>query len=182
MKAYLKDEELVKTFLKTNQNDCFDALYNRYVNKVYRRCLSLTKDPEQAQDFTQDIFMRVLSNLDRFKEKSTFSTWLYSIAYNYCIDQIRRLGRTTLVPLNEYHYESFTDNDDAWTVEIHHQTLYRAMETMNPNEVQVLRLKYEEGLDIGEIAQKINVRASTVKMRLKRTRDKLRRKCLTMAA
>lgn len=182
MNTHPKDEDLIRAYLETNHHKFFEILYNRYAGKVYRRCLSLTKDPEQAQDFTQDVFVRVLANLERFREKSAFSTWLYSITYNYCMDQLRRSGRTTLIPLEDYHYESITDADDAWMVELHHQTLDQALETMPPEEVQVLRLKYEKGLEIGEIAQMINVRDSAVKMRLKRTRDKLRKKCLAMAA
>ncbi|GAA4421557.1 RNA polymerase sigma factor [Nibrella viscosa] len=182
MNTHPKDEELIKAYLETNNPKCFDILYNRYATKVYRRCLSLTKDPDQAQDFTQDVFVRVLANLEQFKVKSTFSTWLYSITYNYCMDQIRRSGRTPLVPLEDYHYHTVTDTDDAWLIEMHHQTLHQALKTMQPEEVQVLRLKYEKGLEIGEIARMINVRDSAVKMRLKRTRDKLRRKCLAMAA
>ncbi|GAA4450833.1 RNA polymerase sigma factor [Nibrella saemangeumensis] len=182
MNTHPKDEDLIRAYLETSHHKCFEILYNRYAGKVYRRCLSLTKDPEQAQDFTQDVFVRVLANLERFKEKSTFSTWLYSITYNYCMDQLRRSGRTTLIPLEEYHCDSLTDTDDAWIIETNHQTLNQALETMHPEEVQVLRLKYVQGLEIDEIARQINVRNSAVKMRLKRTRDKLRKKCLAMAA
>lgn len=72
MKSLLRDEELIKQFLTTSPNDCFEALYSRYVDKVYRRCLSLTKDAEQAQDFTQDIFLRAFARLDRFEHRSSF--------------------------------------------------------------------------------------------------------------
>ena len=82
MNAYLTDEETIRHYLPDQPDQCFDALYKRYVGKVYKRCLSMTKDSEQAQDFTQDIFLKVFSKLEAFQQRSTFSTWLYSIAYN----------------------------------------------------------------------------------------------------
>eukprot|EP01031_Cornospumella_fuschlensis_P015460 gene15460-18893_t len=77
MDTSLTDEEMIRNYLTSQPNQCFETLYNRYVNKVYRRCLSMTKDSEKAEDFTQDIFLKVFSKLDAFQERSTFSTWLY---------------------------------------------------------------------------------------------------------
>lgn len=74
MKTKLNDEDLIRQHFTTNPNICFEALYSRYVGKVYKRCLSLTKDAEKAQDYTHDIFIRTFDRLDRFQEKSTFST------------------------------------------------------------------------------------------------------------
>lgn len=172
----LKDEELIRLYLNTRQNDYFETLYNRYVNKVYRRCLSLTKDSAQAEDFTHDIFLRVFGNLGRFKEQSTFSTWLYSISYNYCMDQIRYANRTATVALDEQqehgHFNTEADGDN---VDVQLQELSQVMRAVSPEEVQLLRLKYEDGLDIKQIAEQLNLKESAVKMRLKRTRDKIRR-------
>lgn len=177
MKASLKDEELIDQFLTTSPNDCFEALYSRYVTKVYRRCLSMTKDSDQAQDFTQDIFIRAFSRLDRFEQRSTFSTWLYSISYNYCIDQIQLAKRRSTVALLDNTDYGFTDPEDTVRYENRMQYLSGVLDTLPPEEVQLLRLKYEEGLDIVTIARQFNLSQSAVKMRLKRSRDKIRSIC-----
>lgn len=177
MKTLLKDEELINQFLITSPNDCFEALYSRYVNKVYRRCLSLTKNSDQAQDFTQDIFIRAFARLDRFEHRSTFSTWLYSISYNYCVDQLHLAKRKPTVALADNQDYGFTDTDDSVLYENRMQHLAEVMDTLPPEEVQFLRLKYEEGLDIDAIALQFNLSPSAVKMRLKRSRDKIRRLC-----
>ena len=52
-----------------------------------------TKNVEKAEDYTQDIFMRTFARLDRFQERSSFSTWLYSISFNYCLEQIKWSNR-----------------------------------------------------------------------------------------
>jgi len=70
----LRDEELIRMYRHTQQTNYFETLYNRYANKVYRRCLSLTKDSTKAEDYTHDIFLRVYGSLGDFKERSAFST------------------------------------------------------------------------------------------------------------
>lgn len=174
MKLNLNDEELIKQYLTTSPNDCFETLYDRYVSKVYNRCYSLTKDAEKAQDFTHDIFIRMFSRLDRFQGRSTFSTWLYSISYNYCMDQLRASKRMTTTGLeNDADYDSIpaNDSDDS---EYSLQYLSEALSTLNPQEISILRLKYQDGLEIQQIADQMNITDSAVKMRLKRTRDKVR--------
>lgn len=177
MKVNLNDEEVIRQYLNTSPNDCFETLYNRYVGKVYNRCLSITKDTEKAQDFTHDIFIRMFARLDRFEERSTFSTWLYSISYNYCIDQIRVSKRLETTALADNIDCQSPTTDEAERMEYSLQQLKTAMNTIAPQEAQILRLKYQEGLDVQQIADKLNLRNSAVKMRLKRARDRVRTLC-----
>ena len=178
MYQQLRDEELIHHYLNTNQNDYFETLYNRYVSKVYRRCLSLTKDDAKAQDFTHDIFLRVIASLGNFKERSAFSTWLYSISYNYCMDQRRLANRNVMVSIQDDIEYTVPDAEENEVVEYKLQHLKDVLSTISPDEIVFLRLKYEDGLDIKEIARQFNLKDSAVKMRLKRTRDKIRRLCI----
>lgn len=171
----LNDDELIHQYLNTKQNNYFETLYNRYVNKVYRRCLSLTKDSVKAEDFTHDIFLRVYGNLSNFKGNSAFSTWLYSISYNYCMDQLRRSKRDPTSSIDSYHDYQWADTSDPENMEGQLQLLANVMSAISPEESRMLRLKYEDGLDIKEIASQLNLKDSAVKMRLKRTRDKIKR-------
>ncbi|MBC8152865.1 MAG: RNA polymerase sigma factor [Bacteroidetes bacterium] len=174
MKLTLKDEELIYLYLDTRQDDYFEHLYNRYVGKVYQRCLSLTKNTVQAQDFTQDIFVRVLTKLDRFQERSSFSTWLYAISYNYCMDQLRSGKKLRMVPIDESWAQNAFHTEPAESIEYQLQQLATVMGQIAPGEVELLGLRYEYGLSIDEIAVRLHLKESAVKMRLKRTRDKLR--------
>jgi len=172
---HLKDEELIRMHLSTKQSNYFETLYNRYVSKVYRRCLSLIKDTAKAEDFTHDIFLRVYGNLGNFREQATFSTWLYSISYNYCMDQLRTANRTALVELGADYDSPVSDNTDQELLEIQFQRLALILQSISPDETQMLRMKYEDGFDIRAIADYFSLKESAVKMRLKRTRDKVRR-------
>ena len=171
----LNDEELIRMYLHTQQNNYFEVIYKRYVSKVYSRCLSLTKDVAKAEDYTHDIFLRVYGNLGKFKEHSAFSTWLYSISYNYCMDQIRSANRNVLVSLDEQQAHTLVDPTDHEQMEAQLQQLALVLTNITPAEIQILQLKYEDGLDIRAIARQLALKDSAVKMRLKRIRDKVRR-------
>lgn len=177
MKVNLNDEEVIRKYLNTKPNDCFETLYNRYVGKVYSRCLSMTKDTEKAQDFTHDIFIRMFARLDRFEERSTFSTWLYSISYNYCVDQIRVSKRLATTSLENDIDCQLPTNEDAERAEYSLQLLAQAMSSIAPQEALILRMKYQEGLDVQQIATTLSLKNSAVKMRLKRARDRVRDLC-----
>ena len=171
----LKDEEVIRMYLLTQQSNYFGTLYDRYVHKVYRRCLSLTNDTARAEDFTHDIFLRVYGSLPYFKEHSSFSTWLYAISYNYCMDQIRAASRLTTVPLEPNQDYDLAESDEGASKEAQMHRLTKAIKTLAPDDVRMLWLKYRDDHDIREIARQFDLKESAVKMRLKRIRDKIRR-------
>lgn len=178
MELVLSDEELIRQYLGSRTTACFNALYNRYVRKVYNRCLSIVKDVEKAKDFTHDIFIRIFSRLEHFQERSTFATWLYAISYNYCMDQIRLSNRLATTSIsNELDYEYTAGSDNTEEVEYSLQQLSHAMKAIPPQEAMILKLKYQEGLGVHEIAQQLNIKESAVKMRLKRSRSKVKQLC-----
>lgn len=169
----LSDEEMIRQYLTSKPSHCFEALYNRYVNKVYRRCLSMTKDPLKAEDFTHDIFLKVFHKLDAFQERSSFSTWLYSIAFNYCSDQIRLARRLQMTGIDDDFKHDIAETKEE---QVHEETLYlvnRAMDSLSVSEQDLLKLKYEDGMSIAAISDLCKLKESTVKMRLKRSRDKI---------
>ncbi|WP_460907968.1 RNA polymerase sigma factor [Spirosoma areae] len=173
MNTSLSDEEIIHQYLTKQPIRCFETLYNRYANKVYRHCLSMTKDPLKAEDFTHDIFLKVFNKLDAFQERSRFATWLYSIVYNYCSDQLRLAKRLNVIPINDVHGHSIADSNEEQAPEETWQLLNRILATRSASEQAILRLKYEEDLSIQAIAQRCNLTESTVKMRLKRSRDRI---------
>lgn len=181
MKTKLNDEDLIRQHFTTNPNACFEELYSRYVGKVYNRCLSMTKDSEKAQDYTHDIFIRTFDRLDRFQEKSTFSTWLYSISFNYCLDQIKVARRLPMSNLDGQQGYQFADIQEKEPLEERLQLLNQALQQLSPMEANLLRLKYQQGLPIQQIAQQLGLQESAVKMRLKRSREKAHQLYLTAA-
>ena len=133
----------------------------------------MTKDTEAARDFTQDIFIKVFHKLDSFENRSTLSTWLYSIAHNYCVDQIKVGKRLRVESLSDEVVTAVAEEDQSESAELRLQALEGVLSSLPAEEVIFLRLMYEEGMSVNEIAQQRHLSVSAVKMRLKRTRDKL---------
>lgn len=168
------DEELVRLYVESQRNIYFEELYDRYVDKVYRKCLSFIKNEAQAEDFTHDIFLRLVLKIGSFKEHAKFSTWLYSITYNYCMDQMRLAKRQAEEALDE-NFDLEEDEDDSGFSEMQGKALKKAMEKIAPDEKAILLMKYQDDFSIKEIADTFNLTESAVKMRLMRTKEKLKK-------
>lgn len=153
-----------------------NVLYSRYADKVYRKCYSFVKDEAAAEDLAHDVFIKVLLNLNSFSGRSKFSSWLYSVTYNFCIDYLRRKQR--------HHIESI-DNDsstpinlaDIDTVEdlshIKSDRLKLLLEKVKTEEKMILLMKYADSMSIKEIQEALNLSESAVKMRIKRAKEKV---------
>lgn len=175
------DEELVQLFVVTQKNNFFEELYERYADKVYRKCLTLVKDTARAEDFTHDIFLKLIFKLGSFKEEARFSTWLYSITYNYCMDQLRVNKKRGETNLEEELEVADEDVDVSVLIEekdADAKRLHRAIDTLSTEERSILMMKYLDDLSIRDIANVFRITESAVKMRLLRSRENLRKKYL----
>ncbi|KQS25522.1 RNA polymerase sigma factor [Dyadobacter sp. Leaf189] len=176
----VSDEELVKLFLDSQDNRYFQKLYERYAFKVYQKCLSFTKDISRSEDLTQDIFLKLLFKMSSFKEDAKFATWLFSITYNHCMDTMRS-GRRRIVTI----YVENADQEDDFDIqrifeveEVNTISLKAALTHLDLEEKSLLYLKYLDDRTIREIAHIFKMTESAVKMRLMRSREKLRKKYL----
>lgn len=91
----MRDEELIELIIN-GKTELFSELINRYQNKVYSTAYSYTRDYEEAKDLTQEIFIKIYNNLAGFQNKSQFSTYLYRVAVNRCIDWTRKKRPKTI--------------------------------------------------------------------------------------
>ena len=89
MIGYLQDNELIRSILKGN-SERYDDIVERYQAGLYRTAFYYTQNVEDARDITQEIFIKAYHNLSSFKQASKFSTWLYRIAVNHCLDWCRK--------------------------------------------------------------------------------------------
>lgn len=171
----MKDLEVINSYLETQASMCFSVLYSRYASKIYGKCLTILKDEAMAEDATQEIFMKIFLNLSRFEEKARFSTWIYSITYNYCIDYLRR---------KQKHGNVFSDDEiekaadvaedvsDVALMELEVKQLRNILDEMPPGDRTILLMKYQDDMSIREIAEILNKSESAVKMKIKRAKEK----------
>lgn len=171
------DEILVQEILETQNPALVSQLYDRYLNRIYRKAVSFVKDAELAEDLTHDIFIKILMSLSSFKGKAKFSTWVYSITYNYCVDYIRRRQKEPIVH-NENEFTGNTepldevDSHAEW-VEIQGSRLGRILDMLNVEEKSILLMKYQDDLSIKEIQDIFDLSESAAKMRIKRAKEKV---------
>jgi RNA polymerase sigma-70 factor (ECF subfamily) len=171
---YLKDEELVARYVESQKNIYFEEIYERYANKVYRKCYSFVYNQAKAEDFTHDIFLKLIVKIGTFKETSKFSTWLYSITYNFCMDQIRVSKKNQEVAL-EGDYEPADDYEDQDLMQMQGSQLNKSLEKIPSDEKALILMKYQDDFSIKEIADTLKITESAVKMRLLRSKEKLRK-------
>ncbi len=170
----LSDEELIRYYITSQDNRYFDVLYARYCDKVYRKCLSFLKDPDLASDFTHDIFLKVITRISTFKGQSRFSTWLYSITYNYCLDQVRfRKKEQHFFPAVDELPDQEELNDDF--SDLTAAGLRKAMSRMDPDEQSVLMLRFQDDFSFREIGDILKTSEGSARIRLARARKKLRK-------
>jgi RNA polymerase sigma factor (sigma-70 family) len=175
----MSDSDVIRLYLKTQQPQLFDILYRRYAGKVYSKCISILKDETLAQDAMQDIFTKIFLNLSKFGEKSQFSTWVYSIAYNYCIDFLRRKKKERDLFVDESHAQNAgdiaEDDNNESILEIEATKLERIFEDLPNDDKMILLMKYQDDLSIKEISDILQKTESAVKMKIKRAKEKVQR-------
>ncbi len=173
----LTDNDVIDRFIETQSQDDFGILYSRYSNKVYSKCLSLLKNEVAAQDATQEIFLKIFLNLANFNRKSRFSTWVYSITYNFCIDYLRRKKKERMIVSDDQNVEGQDledDGDDKDLLEMEIDRLKTVLDLIPVEDKAVLLMKYREELSIREISHVFGKTESAIKMKIKRAKSKTR--------
>ncbi len=174
----MTDEDLVRLYIETQGAQYFSHLYNRYADRVYSKCISLLKEEEIAQDALQEIFMKIFMNLSKFGHQSKFSTWVYSVAYNYCIDLIRKQKKDRdLFSDNEIDTERYDVRDDIEDAQMLEMDLHYLQITLNKlaaDDRIVLLMKYQDDMSIKDICTTLDKSESAVKMKLKRAKHRAR--------
>lgn len=174
----LSDEDLVKSIVSTNDTLLFEILYDRYAKVVYNKCYGFSKSNQEAEDLTQDVFLKLFVKLGTFKGKSKFSTWLYAFTYNHCVNYVNRNNSKKIEKksvdaenLQEDYYNP--EEDDNAINQLRVEKLKEALEKISPEEKMILLLKYQDFLSIKELKDILGIGESAVKMRLKRAKEKL---------
>jgi len=172
----LTDEEIVELIMSSGNSEFFEEIYDRYAKKIFSKCLSFSKNTPEAKDLAHDVLIKIYLNLSKYKEKAKFSTWIYAIAYNYCVDyQVKRKKQMTILEeLKNDDPELLVQNHaDDELAEITTEILKQLLEKVSLAEKTILLMKYQDNFSIKEIAKTIGVGESAVKMKLMRSKAKL---------
>ena len=174
----LTDEELVFKIVETNNSQLFAILYDRFSKVVYNKCYGFSKNKEEAEDLTHDVFIRLFVKLKTFKGNSKFSTWLYSFTYNFCVNYVQRNThkkneKVTVVTDKIKEEDESQDIDDAQLFELKSENLGKALSLIDVKEKMILLMKDQDDMSIKEISETLVIGESAVKMRIKRAKQKV---------
>ena len=169
------DTELIALYLQEQNTTYFTQLYRRYASKVFAKCISMLGDEGMARDATQDIFIKILLNLAKFTEQSSFSTWVYSITYNYCIDLIRKKKKIPLLyteDVGKMSKETEVEIPDSVLLEMKQERLAKVLDRLPPGDKAILMMKYIDDLQIKDIGDVLGKTESAIKMQIMRAKQK----------
>lgn len=170
----ISDEEIVHRIRQSNETELYSLIYKRYFPKVLDKCYSLTHSRELSEELAGDILSKTYEKLDSFKGNSSFSSWLYSVTYNYCIDWLREKKKL--------HYPEWNSSNELPEIidesydedgEISYEKLMSLLDRLHTEEKALIMMRYFDEMPLQQIAEALRVTESAAKMRLKRAKARL---------
>ena len=180
----LQDELLIRR-AQRGDADAFEQLLLEHQKNVYNLCYRMAGNPDDAMDLSQETFLRAWRCLDQYQFASAFSTWLYRLCSNICIDFLRKRRRQQTVPLT---FEDADGEEQTYAVpdaqplpeeqvelKLTREALAAAMAQLLPEHRAVLQLRVVNEMSYEQIADVLDIQIGTVKSRLSRARNQLKK-------
>ncbi|HEY5393342.1 MAG TPA: RNA polymerase sigma factor [Hanamia sp.] len=155
----------------------FATLVDQYKNLVFTLSLKMLQNREEAEEAAQDAFVKVFKSLNSFKNDAKFSTWVYKITYNNCLDRLKKRKRNRQVfPIDEFTDVEVTSLINALDTIVENEQKHLIRETLDqllPEENFLLILYYYDENSLKEISVIMGINENNLKIKLFRTRKKL---------
>jgi len=176
----LNDTTVIENVLGGN-TEAFGVLVGRYSDVVFSLVVRICGNREDAEEVTQDAFVKAYSNLSKFKGESSFPSWIYRIAYNTAISHLRKHKHMQMSELHDERLRAREEEEDgpdefdagSFSREEQLERLENAMAQLPPDDRALLVLFYLEDKPIREIAEIVSQTEGNVKIRLHRIRKRL---------
>lgn len=172
----LSDQHYIDEIIGGNSN-AFAVLVDRYKDLIFSLALKMVKNREEAEEVAQDTFIKVFNSLEKFKGESKFSTWIYKVAYNTCLDRIKKNkkdeGNINIDDFSEHLVKTMENALGKMIDEERKKSIQDCLNLLPSDEGFLLTLFYFEDQSLEEIAKIMNITANNVKVKLYRSRQKL---------
>lgn len=174
--TFIEDQHYINLVLNGNTNS-FATLVDRYKDLVFTLALKMLNNREEAEEIAQDTFIKVYNSLNKFKGESKFSTWIYKVTYNTCLDALKKKKKqqnvTYIEDFSEHQTKTLENILDSIDEKERNQAIQDCLEELPSDEAFLLTLYYFDDQSIEEIAKVMNISTSNIKVKLFRTRKKL---------
>lgn len=173
-----QDIEVINA-IRSGETDRYRELVDRYKDYVFTITLRILPDPNDAEEASQDTFMKAFKNLHRFEEKSKFTTWLYRIAFNTAISYTRK-RRISTTDIDGIKISKFEASSDSLEAEDRSRHIEQAMKNLLPMDALLLTLYYLQEMSTDEISKITNLKNSAIKVKLFRARKRMAQELQTI--
>jgi RNA polymerase sigma-70 factor (ECF subfamily) len=174
------DSEIISHVLKGDHN-AYSQLVERYKSYVFTLTLRFTKNREDAEEVSQDIFVKAYRSLADFRGTAKFSTWLYTIVNTTCITFLRKKKLEVRSLDDETTFEIADSQDSGFSANQVEQKsrqnmVNRAIAMLNPDDGEIITLFYKNEQSLEEIGGILGIEVNAAKVRLHRARARLKEK------
>ena len=171
-----QENVLIKSCLE-GDTKAFQQLVERYKNLVFTLSIKMLKNREEAEEVSQDVFVKIYQSLNKFKGDSKLSSWIYKITFHKCLDVIKKNKKFQAdVELNDYnsaHLESIDNALQTLINEERQQMIRQCINKLPSIDAVLLTMHYFDELTLEEIADIVKLKTNNVKVKLYRARQKL---------
>ncbi len=164
-----EEEELI-ALLKDKTKAGFDYLYENYSRALYGVIYNIIPDEEKAQDLLQDVFVKIWNNIEQYDaSKGRFYTWIFNVARNASIDKTRSKEFNKDRKTSSIDNSVFAVNRSNWeTTQVDHIGLDKIIQTLTPDQQQLLDLIYFKGFTQAEVSEMLDMPLGTVKTKIRK--------------
>ncbi len=172
----IDDQHYINLIINGDTN-AFTVLVGRYKDLVYTLTLRMLKNREEAEEVSQDTFIKAYKSINRFKGDSKFSTWIYRIAYNTSLDRLKKnrkhFNDVAIDEFTEHHVKTIDNALNQLETEERNQAIQKCIVQLPSDDAFILTLYYFEDQSLDEISKVIGLTPNNVKVKLFRSRKKL---------
>ncbi|MBR6253465.1 MAG: sigma-70 family RNA polymerase sigma factor [Clostridia bacterium] len=174
---------------KQGDMDAFEQIIKLYEKKICQTIFYMVKNDSQVEDIAQEVFIKVYKNLSKFNEQSSLYTWIYRITMNACFDEIKKEKKV-------YHLSNYIDTDDGEQEieyedekqnvdeiverKLNKEVLIKAIKSLNEEYRSLIVLRDIRGFSYWEISDMLNMKLGTVKSKISRARESLKKELIKM--
>jgi RNA polymerase sigma factor (sigma-70 family) len=161
----------------SGDKQAYAKIIHKYKNPLYATILRMTKNPQDAQDLVQEAFIKVYNQLEKFEQKGSFSSWLYRVAINHCMDEFRKKRYSiNQVEVNENSAINPNNPEVVFLQKEKNRQLERLIATLPEDERIIILLRYANGLSYSEISETVDMSLANVRNKIFRAKKKMRDK------
>ncbi len=171
----VNDQHYINQIIEGNSN-AFAVLVDRYKGFVFTLAYKTLKNREEAEEVAQDTFIKVYNSLNKFKGESKFSTWIYKITYNTCLDRLKKKKEKNVVYIEDFSERELKTIENvlhAIDEKDRNQKIQDCLHLLASEEAFLLTLYYFDDQSIEEISKVMDTNANNIKIKLFRARKKI---------